>query len=75
MSTDYNYDEQVPGPASLENNEVLTKDQGQFFPYFILTISALVTLPLSYSLLKPDKGQSPGYPLAREEWNKTLMMN
>lgn len=30
-------------------------EQGQFFPYFILTISALVTLPLSYSLLKPDK--------------------
>ena len=34
-------------------------DQGQFFPYFIITISALVTLPLSYSLLKPDKGQDP----------------
>lgn len=31
--------------------------QGQFSPYFILTISALVTLPLSYSLLKPNKGQ------------------
>ncbi|KAL9133898.1 MAG: hypothetical protein Q9175_004921 [Cornicularia normoerica] len=30
-------------------------EQGQFFPYFILTISALVTLPLSYSLLKPEK--------------------
>ncbi|KAI4155141.1 MAG: hypothetical protein LQ341_000238 [Variospora aurantia] len=30
-------------------------EQGQFFPYFILTISALVTLPLTYSLLKPTK--------------------
>ncbi|KAL8702661.1 MAG: hypothetical protein Q9201_004162 [Fulgogasparrea decipioides] len=30
-------------------------EQGQFFPYFILTISALVTVPLTYSLLKPTK--------------------
>ncbi|KAK0511814.1 hypothetical protein JMJ35_005664 [Cladonia borealis] len=30
-------------------------EQGQFFPYFILTISALVTLPLSYTLLRPNK--------------------
>ncbi|KAG8528815.1 uncharacterized protein KY384_006504 [Bacidia gigantensis] len=28
-------------------------EQGQFFPYFIFTITALITLPLSYSLLKP----------------------
>ncbi|MDI1487813.1 MAG: secretory subunit [Ramalina farinacea] len=32
-------------------------EQGQFFPYFIFTISALVTLPLSYSLLKPTDGE------------------
>jgi preprotein translocase subunit Sec63 len=37
----------------------LTRLQGQFFPYFILTISALVTLPLSYTLLRPNKGLSP----------------
>ncbi|KAI9808160.1 MAG: hypothetical protein M1825_004617 [Sarcosagium campestre] len=30
-------------------------EQGQFFPFFILTISGLVTLPLSYSLLNPTK--------------------
>ncbi|KAI9849134.1 MAG: secretory subunit [Sclerophora amabilis] len=30
-------------------------DQAQFFPYFILTMSGLVTLPLTYSLLKPSK--------------------
>lgn len=30
--------------------------QGQFFPYFILTIAGLITVPLSYSLLKPSKG-------------------
>ncbi|KAA8651551.1 hypothetical protein EYZ11_010820 [Aspergillus tanneri] len=30
-------------------------DKGQFFPFFILTISGLVTLPLTYNLLKPSK--------------------
>ena len=31
--------------------------QGQFFPYFILTIAGLVTVPLTYSLLTPSKGK------------------
>ncbi|KAL8806294.1 MAG: hypothetical protein Q9182_001441 [Xanthomendoza sp. 2 TL-2023] len=30
-------------------------EQGQFFPYFILTITALITVPLTFSLLKPTK--------------------
>ncbi|KAI9761918.1 MAG: secretory subunit [Candelina submexicana] len=30
-------------------------EQGQFFPFFILTISGLVTLPLTYSLLTPSQ--------------------
>ncbi|PGG97228.1 translocation protein SEC63 [Blastomyces parvus] len=30
-------------------------EQGQFFPFFILTLTALVTLPLTYTLLKPSK--------------------
>ncbi|MCJ1379486.1 secretory subunit [Xylographa soralifera] len=30
-------------------------EQGQFFPFFILTITGLVTLPLTYSLLRPSK--------------------
>lgn len=30
-------------------------EKGQFFPYFILTICGLVTLPLTYSSLKPSK--------------------
>ncbi|KAI9783049.1 MAG: secretory subunit [Geoglossum umbratile] len=30
-------------------------EQGQFFPYFILTITGLITFPLTYSLLKPSK--------------------
>lgn len=28
--------------------------KGQYFPFFILTISAIITLPLTYSLLKPS---------------------
>lgn len=56
MSTDYNYDEQVRLFLSYGLYAILTYQQGQFFPYFILTISALVTLPLTYSLLKPSKG-------------------
>lgn len=31
--------------------------QGQFFPFFILTLSGLVTLPLTYNLLRPSKGE------------------
>ncbi|KIW04830.1 uncharacterized protein PV09_04013 [Verruconis gallopava] len=30
-------------------------EQGQFFPYFILTIAAIVTVPTTYSWLKPSK--------------------
>lgn len=32
--------------------------QGQFFPFFILTLTGLVTLPLTYNLLRPSKGES-----------------
>ncbi|KAK2743804.1 secretory subunit [Myotisia sp. PD_48] len=31
-------------------------EQGQFFPFFILTLTGLVTLPLTYTLLKPTSG-------------------
>ena len=41
----------------------LTSHQGQFFPYFILTITGLITFPLTYSLLKPSKGMLPPKPL------------
>lgn len=30
-------------------------EQGQFFPYFILTLTSLVTIPVTYSWLKPSK--------------------
>ncbi|KAK4944911.1 secretory subunit [Elasticomyces elasticus] len=29
-------------------------DQGQFFPFFMLTMAGLVTLPLTYNVLKPS---------------------
>ncbi|KAH8815854.1 Sec63 Brl domain-containing protein [Xylogone sp. PMI_703] len=35
-------------------------EQGQFFPFFILTVSGIITIPLTYSLFKPssDPGAS-----------------
>jgi len=30
-------------------------EQGQFFPYFILTITAIITLPLTYSAFRKGK--------------------
>jgi preprotein translocase subunit Sec63 len=38
-------------------NLVSSRHQGQFFPFFILTLTGLVTLPLTYNLLKPSKGK------------------
>lgn len=29
--------------------------EGQFFPYFIVTLTSFVTIPVTYSLLKPSK--------------------
>ncbi|KAK2805936.1 secretory subunit [Onygenales sp. PD_10] len=31
-------------------------EQGQFFPFFILTLTSLITLPLTYTLLRPTQG-------------------
>ncbi|KAL9084028.1 MAG: hypothetical protein Q9159_005450 [Coniocarpon cinnabarinum] len=30
-------------------------EQGQFFPYFVVTVAALFTIPTTYSVLKPSK--------------------
>ncbi|KAF4981344.1 hypothetical protein FZEAL_2829 [Fusarium zealandicum] len=32
-------------------------EQGQFFPFFILTLTGLVTVPLTYTLLRPTRDQ------------------
>jgi translocation protein SEC63 len=37
------------------SSEYSYDDEAQFFPVFILTVSALVTLPLTYTLLRPSK--------------------
>lgn len=55
MSTDYTYDEQVRLSSS-EVKATANTFKGQFFPFFILTMTGLVTFPLTYSLLKPSKG-------------------
>ena len=39
-----------------ERRRTLTSGQGQFFPYFIVTLTSFVTIPVTYSLLKPSKG-------------------
>jgi translocation protein SEC63 len=37
------------------SSEYSYDDQAQFFPFFILTVSALVTVPLTYTLVRPSK--------------------
>ncbi|KAH7023810.1 Sec63 Brl domain-containing protein [Ilyonectria destructans] len=37
------------------SSEYSYDEQGQFFPFFILTLSGLVTLPLTYTLVCPSK--------------------
>lgn len=47
------------------SSEYSYDEQGQFFPFFVLTITALVTLPLTYGLLAP--GSSPTSKASRIE--------
>jgi len=55
--TDYSYDDQVFSiqPALLKV-EVLSNIlcQGQFFPFFVFTLAGIVTIPLTYNVLKPS---------------------
>ncbi|KAF3481265.1 translocation complex component [Arthroderma uncinatum] len=43
-------------------------EQGQFFPFFILTLTGLVTLPLTYTLLKPVKGLENSAPRIKSDF-------
>ena len=43
-------------------------EQGQFFPFFILTITGLVTIPLSYTLLRPTKELENTAPRIRSDF-------
>jgi translocation protein SEC63 len=56
--TDYNYDEQVPRHPTVQRT-VSNTAQGQFFPFFILTVTTLVTVPTTISFLRPSKGAPP----------------
>jgi translocation protein SEC63 len=43
-------------------------EQGQFFPYFILTITGLITLPLTYSVLRSSKDLENTAPRIRSDY-------
>jgi len=73
MSRDYNYDNEVLDTPllCLEWEWELTIScgiyQGQFFPYFILTMLGLILAPLTYSTFAPSKRTpvppEPSHPL------------
>lgn len=50
------------------SSEYSYDEQGQFFPFFVLTVSGLVTLPLTYSLLKPSKEDEVVAPRIRSDY-------
>ena len=65
--TDYSYDEQVC--ISLNFLEtVLTRSQGQFFPFFVLTVVGIVTIPLTYTVLKPSSDPGATAPRIKTEF-------
>ncbi|WEW54831.1 secretory subunit [Emydomyces testavorans] len=43
-------------------------EQGQFFPFFILTLTGLVTLPLTYTLLRPTKDLETSAPRIQSDF-------
>jgi translocation protein SEC63 len=42
--------------------------QGQFFPFFILTVVGIVTVPLTYSVLKPSSDPGATAPRIRTDF-------
>ncbi|KAL7626597.1 secretory subunit [Parahypoxylon ruwenzoriense] len=40
------------------SSEYSYDEQGQFYPFFIFTLSTIITLPLTYSLLAPTKNEA-----------------
>lgn len=43
-------------------------DQGQFFPFFVLTVVGIVTIPLTYSVLKPSSEPGATAPRIKTEY-------
>ena len=48
--------------------ETDTSQQGQFFPFFILTLSGLVTLPLTYTLVRPSSDDTKRAPRIKTDY-------
>lgn len=61
MSSEYSYDDEVRTylymclDLTIQIANIFPK--AQFFPFFILTLTGLVTVPLTYTLLRPSKDQ------------------
>ncbi|KAH7360722.1 Sec63 Brl domain-containing protein [Rhexocercosporidium sp. MPI-PUGE-AT-0058] len=43
-------------------------DQGQFFPFFVLTVVGIVTIPLTYSVLKPSSDPGATAPRIKSDF-------
>ncbi|RKF77699.1 Translocation protein sec63 [Golovinomyces cichoracearum] len=43
-------------------------DEGQFFPFFFLTVTAIITIPLTYSLLKPSSEDAAKKPKLKTDF-------
>ncbi|KAM0338865.1 hypothetical protein ACHAPU_011182 [Fusarium lateritium] len=43
-------------------------EQGQFFPFFILTLTGIVTVPLTYTLLRPSRDQDALAPRIKTDY-------
>jgi translocation protein SEC63 len=50
------------------SNDYTYDEQGQFFPYFILTITGIITLPLTYSAFKRGKALESTAPRIRTDY-------
>jgi len=42
--------------------------QGQFFPFFVLTVVGIVTIPLTYSVLKPSSDPGATAPRIKSDF-------
>jgi translocation protein SEC63 len=50
------------------SNDYTYDEQGQFFPYFILTITGIITLPLTYSAFRRGKELENTAPRIRTDY-------
>ncbi|KAM5351230.1 hypothetical protein ACJ41O_003953 [Fusarium nematophilum] len=50
------------------SSEYSYDEQGQFFPFFILTLTGLVTVPLTYTLVRPSRDQDALAPRIKTDY-------